>query len=54
MDVLKMRWKGKFIKYIWAENSEIEIAVAVFAIHEVTSLSEGPKPSYLGPLTLYP
>lgn len=39
MSILKMRWKGKLIKYICAENSEIEIA-AVFDICKLTSLSE--------------
>lgn len=43
--------KRKVNKIYVIENSEIEIAV--FAIYEVTSLSEGPKQSYLGSLNLY-
>lgn len=46
--------KRKFHKIHVIESSEIEISAAVFAIYEVTSLSEGPKQSYTGPLNLYP
>lgn len=45
---LKMRWKGKVIKYLWAEKSETAIAVIKFAICRDISISEDPKPSYLG------
>lgn len=46
--------KRKVNKIHVIENSEIEISAAAFAIYKVTSLSEGPKQSYTGPLNLYP
>lgn len=44
MNDLKMKLKGKTIKYLWAEKSEISIAVIAVAICRVTSISEDPKP----------
>ena len=48
MNDLKMRWKGKVVKYLWAERSAMAIAAIVLAICKVTSILEEPKPPYLG------